>query len=139
MNFGKSTYTRGFLGILLAFFFLASYFGAVTIEMPMDPDGTMSGCAMPGMATLCKMDPLEHIATWQSMFTATPNQNDIFAMLLVLLSFALAAVLVHSRRNHAPPKLLILSSLFTYYKRRIPIASPLQEAFSNGILHPKIF
>lgn len=139
MNFRRGTYKRAFFAALFVLFFLTSYFGAVTIDMPMDSDGTMSGCAMPGMATLCQMNPLEHIGMWQSMFTAMPNQNDIFAILLILLSFALAAALIHSHRSHAPPKAPILSSSFTYYKRYVPIVSPLQEAFSNGILHPKIF
>lgn len=140
MNFGRGTYTRGFLGILLAFFFLASYFGAVTIHTNMDSDGTMSGCAMPGMATLCKMDPLEHIATWQSMFTAVPSQNDTLLLLTSLLALALGALFL-TRRSAAPPKTAPASQqkLFLYYKRHIPVANPLQEAFSNGILHPKIF
>lgn len=140
MNFGKGTYIRGFLGILLAFFFLASYFGAVTIHTNMDSDGSMSGCVMPGMATLCKMDPLEHIATWQSMFTAVPSQNDILLLLASLLALALGALFL-THRSIAPPKVApaLQQKLFSYYKQRIPIIHPLQEAFSNGILHPKIF
>ena len=139
MNFGKSTYIQAFFGILLAFFFLTSYFGAVTTDMPMNPDGTMSGCAMPGMATLCQMNPLEHIATWQNMFTAIPSQNDIFTLLLALFALVLGALFLRSHRSTAPPKTLVPQFQFLYYKRHIPIVSPLQEAFSNGILHPKIF
>lgn len=139
MSLSKGKHTRTLFGVLLAFFFLASYFGAVTIDMPMNPDGTMSGCAMPGMATLCQMNPLEHVAIWQGMFTATANQNDIFAILLILLSLALTALFIRSHGSHATPKLLTLVPSFAYYKRYVPIGSPLQEAFSNGILHPKIF
>ena len=140
MNFGKGTYIRALFGILIAFAFLTSYFGVATIHAPMDSNGTMSGCAMPGMATLCQMDPLEHITAWQNMFTAVPSQNDILLLLAFLLALALGALFL-THRSIAPPRVARVSQqkLFLYFKQRIPIIHPLQEAFANGILHPKIF
>ncbi|XKT74796.1 MAG: hypothetical protein ACJKTH_01790 [Patescibacteria group bacterium UBA2163] len=98
------------------------------------------GCpVMPGAHSLCQMDALEHIAAWQDTVTALPSQ---FASVLLTLLLALASVFVARSLalniysffepfNASPPPLY--AGIF------IPIANPLQEAFSNGILHPKIF
>ncbi|PJE64539.1 MAG: hypothetical protein COU90_01725 [Candidatus Ryanbacteria bacterium CG10_big_fil_rev_8_21_14_0_10_43_42] len=122
-------------------FFLVSFFGLGHTNMATGPDGQMSSsnCFMPGMtASLCQMNPFEHIATWQSMFTAIPSQSDFVLLLFALL--ALSAFFIRSYQSMAPPQaLVLLQPVFAYYKRRMPIMHSLQEAFSNGILHPKIF
>lgn len=111
--------------------------------MAMEANGQMSSgnCFMPGMTeALCQMDPLEHIASWQSMFTAIPNQGDVVLLLLALLALALGALFIRSFRNiPLPQPPAVLQTPFLYYKRHIPIIHPLQEALSSGILHPKIF
>lgn len=127
------------LGILI--FLPVGFFGFSHTNMVMGLDGQMSSgnCFMPGMTeVLCQMNPLEHIATWQNMFTAVPNQNDILLLLASLLALALGALFT-AYRSTAPPVTAVLQPQFLYYKRRIPIIHLLQEAFSNGILHPKLF
>ena len=134
-------HTKALIGVVLSVFLFVSFLGVAHADMTMGPDGQMSSnCPfMPGMATLCQMNPFEHIAAWQGMFTAVPNQNDILTILF-LLAFALGVtLLVRANWSMAPPKTLASQSSFTYYKRYIPIMSPLQEAFSDGILHPKLF
>ena len=128
------------IALLIAAFLIAGVMGVPHLGMDMQMDGSMgSDCFMPGMTeTLCQMNPLEHIATWQSMFTAVPSQNDALLLLASLFALALVAFLL-THRSIAPPKAPPLQLAFAYYKQHIPIPNPLQEAFSNGILHPKIF
>jgi len=129
------------IGLALLMFLSVSFLGVVHADMTMEPNGQMSSgnCFMPGMTeVLCQMNPLEHIATWQNMFTAVPSQNDILPLLASLLALALGALCI-TRYRTAPPKVLASQPSFAYYKRYIPIVSPLQEAFSNGILHQKLF
>jgi hypothetical protein len=83
------------------------------------------------------MDLLEHVAAWQSMFAAIPNQGDAAAILLLLALGV--SLLLRAKRGTAVPKIPISQSSFAYYRRYTPSMSPLQEAFSSGILHPKIF
>ena len=123
-------------------FFSVGFLGLSHTSMAMGVDGQMSSgnCFMPGMTeALCQMNLLEHIASWQSMFTAMPSQSDVVLLLLALLALALGTLFIRSHNSTAPPQALVLQLAFAYYKRRIPIVHPLQEAFSNGILHPKIF
>jgi hypothetical protein len=122
-------------------FFSVGFLGLGHTNMTMSPSEEMpSGkCFMPGMTeVMCQMNPFEHIAAWQSMFTAVPSQNDVLLLLVALLALALGALCITSRST-APPKVSTSQPLFSYHRRRIPIFDPLQEAFSNGILHPKIF
>ncbi len=90
-----------------------------------------------GVTALCQMGLLEHIATWQNMFTNLPVKN-VFNFLALLLFFFL---LVFSLRN------------FRGVHRNVPLCSRinifgigkptfrgfLQEAFSDGILNPRLF
>lgn len=143
----KALFYSGFITKLLLLigvftFMFVSFLGFSHTNMTMGLDGQMSssGCFMPGMtASFCQMNPLEHITAWQGMFTVVPSQNDILALLLILLTLVLGAFFLHSHQSTVPPKTPVSQFQFLYYKRRIPIISPLQEAFSNGILHPKVF
>ena len=82
----------------------------------------------------------EHIAHWQAMFTTTAPQKALtFALLLLLVVVFITVAIL--KRN-----LLLLSSYYAtrwrLYIRQNPnlsLFSPLKEAFSSGILHPKIF
>lgn len=127
------------IGVLV--FLLVGFLGFSHADMTMGPDGQMSssGCFMPGMtASLCQMSPFEHIAAWQSMFTATPNQLDILALLLLLIA-SLAVGLLLIRRAIYPPTAPNRQSQPTYQQAGAAPFNLLQELFSSGILHPKIF
>lgn len=136
MNIGKAA-----LGILLAVLMLAGGLGAFHFGMDMPMDGSMeANCFMPGITeALCQMNLLEHIDAWQNLFAAIPSTNDILLLLVSLL--ALGALYV-ARKNFSPPKVLISrtqQAFLLYCRRRTPMIHMLQEAFSNGILHPKLF
>ncbi|RJQ35321.1 hypothetical protein C4568_01105 [Candidatus Parcubacteria bacterium] len=135
--------SRYFLLLAVFAFFFLGFLGLSHTSMAMGQDGQMNSgnCFMPGMTeALCQMNPLEHIASWQSMFTAVPSQSDIILLLLALLALALGALFL-AHRSSAPPRAVpvLQQKLSLYFKQRIPIVLPLQEAFSNGILNPKIF
>ena len=129
------------IGIALSVFLFASFLGVAQADMVMDPDEQMpSNCPfMLGMATLCQMNPLEHVAAWQSMFTAIPNLSDVLTLLFLLTLALGATLLIHANWSTAPSQTSLSQPSFAYYKRYIPIVSSLQEELSNGILHPKFF
>lgn len=128
------------LSTLVTFFFVG-FLGVFHFDMGMTSDGQMSsGCFMPGMSTICQMDPIEHITEWQSMFTAIPENSDVLTILLILLASVLLGFILIKRSTYqnfsqSPP----LKSLSLYQRRYVPIVSHIQEAFSNGILHPRLY
>lgn len=133
---GKVVITLG----LGAFLFL-SVFGMSHSTMNMGPDGsmTMSNCPfMSGQAVVCNMNPLEHIAAWQSMFATTLQQNG--TDLLALFLAALALALVWTRQLWGRPKRNLQPTFSVTQRSKETLPLPLlQELFSNGILNPKIF
>lgn len=121
-------------------FLSLGFFGISHSSMAMGEDGnmTMSNCPfMSGQAVVCNMDPLEHIAAWQSMFTGIPSQTGSTLILLLLAALALAFLWAHLWR----PSIDRTYVPFRFFVQRdyIPPVSPLQELFSSGILNPKLF
>ncbi len=112
------------------------HFG-MTMNTDMDGNMTMSDCYMPGMTAVCNMSPLEHVASWQSMFTSTPAQN--FTLMLLLLVLVAVISFIWIEQTHSPPLALQRLSLSSRRREYIPLHSSLQELFSNGILNPKVF
>lgn len=87
---------------------------------------------MPGVK-ICTMTPLQHIAAAQSMFNTLPQDKDgLFALLLLAAAVATAFFI----KNIFPPPLTLVP--VSIYRSNHP-RGPLQEAFSKGILNPKIF
>jgi hypothetical protein len=134
--------TKAFVGIFLGAFILVSFLGIAKADTSIEMNGQIGqgNCFIPGMAEmLCQMNPLEHIAAWQSMFTAVPSQGDTILLLAFLLALALGAPVL-TYRYPALQRAISVSQqkLFLYFKQRIPIVHPLQEALSGGILNPKI-
>ena len=109
--------------------------------LSMDKLGLTSHCPLMSghSASLCKMNPLEHIQEWQSAFTVTPVEAFSIALLsLLLISFAIPNI--HVWKNI----LRSLSSSLFVRKRHISlqvlkIHDQFQEAFSSGVLNPKTF
>ena len=131
-------------GVLLTLglvaFLMIGFFGFSHSSMAMGEDGnmTMSNCPfMSGQAAVCNMDPLEHIAAWQSMFTSIPSQTGSTLILMLLAALALAFLWTHLWRP--PIDCTYTPSRFFVRRDYIPPVSPLQELFSSGILNPKLF
>lgn len=128
---------RYFIVLATIAFFLVGFLGLGQFSMGTDTNREMLSCPFMGVTALCQMGLLEHIATWQNMFTNLPVKN-VFNFLALLLFFFL---LVFSLRN------------FRGVHRNVPLCSRinifgigkptfrgfLQEAFSDGILNPRLF
>lgn len=130
------TISRSLLIVSIIVFFAAGTFGISHLGMTSDANGQMSNCPFMGVAALCDMNPLEHIAAWQNMFTAVPFKG-ISALALLLLAFFAVFLWrdfwntrwVQSISNHSQ-----------YFRNKtFLIRNELQEALSAGILHPKLF
>ena len=100
-------------------------------------DADMSGCPlMAQSASLCRMSPIEHLALWQRLFSALPQR----ALLLVVVGFLLSAFL--PRRAESMLTTRELGAPYQAYQRSVLTVislDPLKSAFSQGILHPKIY
>ncbi len=105
----------------------------------MGEDGTMtmSNCPFGGHSmAICKQNPMEHIQEWQSMFTTLPVKDVLTLLSMLLALFALLKL----RQVFSVPKIPQADSYINlFYLHRPPIFNSLQEAFSSGILNPKIF
>ena len=124
------------LSLIVASFVFGGFFGASHLGMDSKMTGGQMGpCPfMPGVA-ICNMSPLQHVAAAQAMFNVLPQQNDILLLLLSLLASIIAAAVL-SKSFLEPPKTIL--PRFVPRKEYVPF-SPLLEAFSNGILNPKVF
>jgi len=105
----------------------------------MSASGDMRGCPlMAGAATLCAMDALAHLALWQRMFTAVRSGTVLAGLLLA----GGALLVAWSRHLFALRPHDLGRTTFRSYEERSLLAAPLdplKEAFSRGILHPKIY
>lgn len=104
--------------------------------MTANEEGGMGGCVFIGKAMFCKMTVIEHISLWQRMFTVLPQDTSMFFASLVF-----SAALVFTAKNIlAPPKNYAPAhKLFLTNRQNFSSFNYLKEAFSQGILHPKIF
>lgn len=101
----------------------------------MDKQGNMPGCPYMNGVAVCKMNPLQHVAAWQSMFTALPSSSDLMALLLLVL---LAIVFIRVVRTvHTVEAALLYNQRFKY--RSHVAHHVLQEAFAKGVLNTKTF
>lgn len=114
-------------------------FGLSQMSMNMSTMDGKANCPFGGHSmAICQMNPMEHIQEWQSMFTALPAKDG-----LTILSALLSLLALLALRFLNTPSLFKKPRLEQYvnpfYLNRAPIFNPLQEAFSRGILNPKIF
>jgi flagellar biosynthesis protein FlhB len=121
--------------ILVITVFWVLLFGLFQMDMSMNTMNGQANCPFASHSmSICQMNPLEHISEWQSMFTMLPVQN------LLSFLFALFALFVISKFTHWN-KLLKLN-FHLHQNNRVLYAqvfNPLKEAYSKGILNPKLF
>jgi hypothetical protein len=124
-------------GIIITFLLGAMFVSLFHMSMGMDMTGSMSDC--PSMAheeVLCPINLADHIGAWKSAFLAvTPT---IVLLLAVTGSLVfIATVAPHLFVPKREPILILSRQLrertYTFSYRL------LQELFSNGVLHPKVF
>lgn len=128
-------YGKIFVALGVGALLLVGSMGFVHFGMGGPMDGTMGTCPfMPGV-TICNMTPMQHIAAAQSMFNVLPQDKNMLSVLLLLVVAFVASS--SFKKLFQPPLNLTPVSISTnrYFRPR----SVLQEAFSRGILNPKIF
>lgn len=121
------------LGLLILAFLVIGNAGMVSTGMEMH-EGQMQNCPFMGITAICNMNPIEHMAAWQSLFAAIAPQLTIIGLLL-LLSLLLIRRILHDFLKRRP---LIKRSSF-YYSREVEVFDNLRLAFARGLIHPKIF
>lgn len=126
----------GMKAVIAAVLVLLVLYGVLgAVHMNPLGEGLAGGCPfMPGV-NLCDMTPLAHLAAWQDSFVALTAQSVGSLPALILALAALFLTLVFSAFSLTP--------FLTLQPIRIVAPQParrsLQEAFSDGILNPKIF
>lgn len=127
-----------FVAVLLAGFFLLGLFAYTSSAMGSDhsmSNGTTHHvCPFMGTTPGC-VNILEHLLYWQNSFAVFLVE---MVPLLVLLTIACAwlwLLRLHLRElSRFPLTILLIRNVGSLLPRNI-----LQEAFSNGIIHPKTF
>lgn len=126
---------------VFAFFSIGIFGMSQSMQMEMNDDGTMSGCLFDGRAEICLMTIAEHLSRWQGMFIAISQKTDLLTLLFSFIS-AIGALVVFALKKNGLLLLKHLSDRWRLYLKRnpyIPLFDPLREAFSQGILNPKIY
>ena len=125
--------------VLLAFVFVATMFlGSFFVSADLYQTSDSVRCPlMTGETVVCQMDGGELLSAWQSKFlTIIPT------LLTLLLAASLVAVsaLLPTTPFQQLCKVWELAPICTYSERPLTFAvRSLQELFSSGILHPKLY
>lgn len=134
---GISSYTKIIVTTALLALLLFGSAGMMHFGMGMQSDGKMAPCPFSGEGAICTMNPLEHIAAWQNAFTTiVQNERDLA---LLLVGLVLLLTVGFWRELFTKRDLRSLQRWHSVLREEFNIFDPLQEAFSNGILNPKVF
>ena len=122
---------------MLIMFFIGSMFVSLFHMSNMDMKAGMSDC--PYMAheqVICPMNLTDHIGAWKSAFLSTAP-----TLTLLIAAAGMAVLLASVAPNLLRRKLHVSQPLSRWLRARIYTFSyrPLQELFSSGILHPKLY
>lgn len=129
-----------FIATLLLLFVAAMLlsFAFMDFMMATNSDGSMSSCPFRMNGSLCNMDFQEHLTLTKLAFTALPQKVN----LVYIVYLAAAFIITLSISQHwvqAYIKFLYLRQLRYAKSTAVSIVIPIQEAFSRGIINPKIF
>ena len=124
--------------------FLVVFVGTMFVSLfhmstGMNMSGGMTDCPFAAdQAVICPMSIMDHVNAWQSMFLSTVPT---FTLLFVV---AASAALLLSVAPHVFSVSRLLHqryiTSFQFHERTYTHCyRPLQELFSSGILHPKLF
>ena len=116
-----------------------SFFGLYQFRMGMDLNGEIVNCPFSNHTmSICKINPLEHIQEWQSMFTTLPAKDTLVFLFSLLVVLALLGLKFFEKYfSYNFPQQETHRNLF--YLRNFYIPHPLKIAFARGILNPKTF
>ena len=107
------------------------------LSMGMDMTGGMTDCPFAAHAeVICQMNVADHIGAWKSAFLSVVPTLILLSAVAGIVVFvaSVAPNLLRKIPYASPPSCgWIQARTYTFSYR------PLQELFSNGILHPKLF
>lgn len=125
---------KGILTLLLASLLLAGSLGISHQGMSMDMDGNMTDCPfLPGVS-ICMMSPIEMVAASQSFLSGITLNTDSSLLLLLVSATTIATAFF---TFFSPPR--ITTRLRVRKQKHRLRSNFLEEAFSNGILNPKLY
>ena len=103
----------------------------------MDMSDGMTDCPfMSHQEVVCQMNLADHIGAWKSVFlSAVPALTLLLAVAGIAIFVASVAPNLFGKMQYISPPLCrwLETKTYTFIYR------PLQELFSNGILHPKLY
>lgn len=125
------------LCLVIALAFAMGFTGLPHIGMDMESGVEMSFCPMMLGPAICTMSPIQHIASWQNIFTGIP-QNTALLVSLILSALSMAISWLWTRLWHF--SLEERAQPYGRHPSTDAVPTPfLQELFSSGILNPKVF
>lgn len=123
--------------IVIASVFWVPLFGLAQTNIDVSMMDGKVNCPFGGHSvTICQMNPMEHIQEWQNMFTTLPAKDALLILFVLVALLALRKLIpwgkiLSPQLSHKYFRLLVLDNF--------QVIHPLQEAFSSGILNPKLF
>lgn len=132
------TISRYFIVFSISIFLIVAFMGLNSMGT-MGSMGQAVRCPFSGHSmSICSMNPLEHIEEWQGVFVTLPIKDNLLLLSTLLFIFALFGLRYFRKFSiHNLSQLKIQNNSF--YLRITPVFNYLQEAFSGGILNPKLF
>jgi hypothetical protein len=126
-----------FGAIIITIVTVTMFLSLFHMSMGMDMAGGMTDCPfMSHEETICPMNIMDHIGSWKDVFLS------VSPPLVLLIALAGASLLIVSTAPNLLQGIRYLLPLI--YKTRLRQSytfsyRALQELFSSGILHPKLF
>lgn len=124
---------------LILYTFYVLLFGAFQINMDMNSMDDKANCPFGSHSmAICQMNPMEHIEEWQSMFTMLPTKNAL-SLVFILFTFLILSKLKFWNKFSVYDLPVLFVKVRLVISNSFRIFDPIREAFSGGILNPKIF
>ena len=129
-NLAKPFLTLGIFAFVAVSFLALTHFG-----MSMDGEMDMSDCPFMTEMVICDMGVLDHLSSWQSIFS-----NVVIPEIIILALLFLAIIWVPYWTQFQPvSKDFLIQRLQPSAYTRSLIPTLFQYLFSKGILNPKLF
>ncbi len=135
-------FVKTIFAMTIVSFLVFSLFGIVIVmnEMKMDNHGAISDCLFMTVTSQCPITFTGHINLWQLMFNTLLPVISLMSVILLAITLTFTKLLFNNNSFTQPLKFLTLR--YRLYLKQHPLVSLfdyLKEAFSQGILNPKIY
>lgn len=92
---------------------------------------------MDGSSSFCQMNISEHISAWQKFFTILKEKNLLLSLFSLLIIFSVGLFAAKEQEDKAQYQRL--RNYLYRYKPEIKLFDHLILAFSDGLIHSKIY